>query len=119
MRSSRPVFGRTDCSRAWDSGRGVALVRLPGERLAEGIVNHLERAAVDVSLARRQHQAYVAALATVGAEYGPVVQNGPTAATRAPRQTARTEVGSKAADQRTNPCAEQWSCASLLHSAEL
>jgi dimethylargininase len=49
-----------------DSGRGVALVRLPGERLAEGIVTHLERAAVDVSLARRQHQAYVAALTTAG-----------------------------------------------------
>jgi dimethylargininase len=49
-----------------DSGRGVALVRLPGERLAEGIVTHLERAAVDVSLARRQHQAYVAALTSAG-----------------------------------------------------
>jgi dimethylargininase len=49
-----------------DSGQGVALVRLPGERLAEGIVTHLERAAVDVSLARRQHQAYVAALTTAG-----------------------------------------------------
>jgi dimethylargininase len=46
--------------------RGVALVRAPGERLAEGIVTHLERRAVDVALARRQHEAYVAALAAAG-----------------------------------------------------
>ena len=41
----------------------MALVRAPGQRLAEGIVTHLERTAVDVALARRQHQGYVAALA--------------------------------------------------------
>ena len=46
--------------------RGVALVRAPGERLADGIVTHLERTPVDVALARRQHDAYVSALAGAG-----------------------------------------------------
>src|SRR5690242_14202656 len=48
--------------------RGVALVRPPGPRLAEGIVTHIERTPVDVALARRQHAAYVAALAGAGWE---------------------------------------------------
>ena len=42
--------------------RGTALVRTPGERLAEGIVTHLQRQSVDVDLARRQHEDYVVAL---------------------------------------------------------
>lgn len=46
--------------------RGVALVRAPGPRLAEGIVTHIARSPVDVELARRQHDAYVAALASHG-----------------------------------------------------
>ena len=44
----------------------MALVRAPGERLADGIVTHLERTRVDVGLARRQHDAYVRALAGAG-----------------------------------------------------
>jgi dimethylargininase len=44
----------------------VALVRAPGERLAEGLVTHLERTPVDVGVAGRQHEAYVAALAGAG-----------------------------------------------------
>jgi dimethylargininase len=44
----------------------VALVRAPGERLAEGIVTHLPRTPVDVGLARRQHEAYVEALTAAG-----------------------------------------------------
>ncbi len=48
------------------SEQGVALVRAPGERLAEGIVTHLERAPVDPALALEQHAAYVAALVAAG-----------------------------------------------------
>lgn len=47
-------------------GRGVALVREPGVRLAEGIVTHIPRVAVDVALAREQHAAYRAALEAAG-----------------------------------------------------
>ncbi|HEX7746985.1 MAG TPA: N(G),N(G)-dimethylarginine dimethylaminohydrolase [Micromonosporaceae bacterium] len=43
--------------------RGIALVRRPSGRLAEGLVTHIERSDVDVALARRQHEAYRAALA--------------------------------------------------------
>jgi dimethylargininase len=46
--------------------RGTALVRRPSPRLAEGIVTHIERSAIDVELARRQHDGYVAALAEHG-----------------------------------------------------
>ena len=41
---------------------GTALVRRPSSRLAEGIVTHIERSPVDLDLARRQHEGYVAAL---------------------------------------------------------
>jgi dimethylargininase len=46
--------------------RGVALVRRPSARLAEGIVTHIERTAVDVGRAERQHSDYVAALERCG-----------------------------------------------------
>ena len=46
--------------------RGTALVRPPGPRLADGIVTHVERSAVDVALAREQHAGYVAALRAAG-----------------------------------------------------
>jgi dimethylargininase len=46
--------------------RGTALVRLPGPRLAEGIVTHVARSAVDLDRAREQHAGYVAALAAAG-----------------------------------------------------
>lgn len=49
-------------------GKGIALVRRPGPRLAEGIVTHIERASVDAGLAGRQHAAYRAALAAAGWE---------------------------------------------------
>jgi dimethylargininase len=45
---------------------GVALVRPPVDRLAEGIVTHIERTPVDVALARAQHEGYVAALSRAG-----------------------------------------------------
>ncbi|GAA1163893.1 N(G),N(G)-dimethylarginine dimethylaminohydrolase [Nocardioides aquiterrae] len=45
-----------------------ALVRRPGPRLAEGLLTHLERVPVDVDLARRQWEGYVAALAAEGWE---------------------------------------------------
>ncbi|MEZ0072161.1 hypothetical protein [Planotetraspora sp. GP83] len=41
---------------------GIALVRRPGPRLAEGIVTNIQREAVDAGLAAAQHAAYVAAL---------------------------------------------------------
>ena len=48
--------------------RGVALVREPSSRLADGITTHIGRAPVDVELARRQHAAYRAALTAAGWE---------------------------------------------------
>jgi dimethylargininase len=48
------------------AARGVALVRRPGPRLADGIVTHIARTPVDMTLAARQHEAYVAALAGHG-----------------------------------------------------
>ncbi len=49
-----------------DLSRGVALVRPVVDRLAEGLVTHIERSVVDVELARRQHAAYCQALADAG-----------------------------------------------------
>jgi dimethylargininase len=46
--------------------RGVALVRAPSSRLAEGLLTHIERTPVDIDLARQQHDAYVHALESVG-----------------------------------------------------
>src|SRR5258706_7943006 len=46
----------------------IALIRPPGPRLAEGIVTHIARTPVDVELAMRQHDAYVAALVANGWE---------------------------------------------------
>lgn len=46
--------------------RETALVRYPGPRLAAGIVTHIARRPVDLVRARRQHEAYVAALAAAG-----------------------------------------------------
>jgi dimethylargininase len=45
-----------------------ALVRRPGPRLAEGIVTHIERVAVDIGLALRQWEDYGAAMASAGWE---------------------------------------------------
>jgi dimethylargininase len=44
----------------------TGLVRPPSSRLAEGIVTHISRTAVDLELARAQHTAYAAALAAGG-----------------------------------------------------
>jgi dimethylargininase len=43
-----------------------ALVRRPGPRVAEGLLTHRDRVPVDASLARRQWQDYVSALAAAG-----------------------------------------------------
>jgi dimethylargininase len=51
---------------------GMALVRAPSGRLAEGIVTHIARSRVDVALAREQHAAYLEALAAAGWAIGPV-----------------------------------------------
>ena len=45
-----------------------ALVRRPSSRLAEGLVTHIEREPVDVDLAMRQWEGYVAALREAGWE---------------------------------------------------
>jgi len=45
-----------------------ALVRQPSPRLAQGIVTHIERQAVDFDLAQKQWEAYVAALEQTGWE---------------------------------------------------
>ncbi|MEV4087198.1 dimethylargininase [Nonomuraea fuscirosea] len=45
---------------------GIALVRKPGPRIAEGIVTHLTREPVDHERAAVQHDAYAAALAANG-----------------------------------------------------
>ena len=45
-----------------------ALVRRPSPRLAEGLLTHLDRVPVDVDLAQRQWEAYVAALQAEGWE---------------------------------------------------
>jgi dimethylargininase len=52
--------------------RGIALVRRPSPRLAEGIVTHIERTPVDVALAQRQHEAYLEALTAHGWRVYPV-----------------------------------------------
>lgn len=43
-----------------------ALVRPPGPRLADGLLTHIDRQPVDTDLARRQWDAYVSALESVG-----------------------------------------------------
>ncbi len=45
---------------------GIALVRMPGPRIAEGIVTHVQREVVDPALAADQHARYVAALTANG-----------------------------------------------------
>lgn len=44
----------------------VALIRQPGPRLADGLVTHIERQAVDVDLAHQQWQSCVAAMTSAG-----------------------------------------------------
>jgi dimethylargininase len=51
---------------------GISMVRPPSSRLAEGIVTHIGRTAVDVDLARQQHAAYAGALAASGWQTEPV-----------------------------------------------
>jgi dimethylargininase len=45
---------------------GTVLVRRPSSRLADGIVTHISRTAVNTALAEAQHTAYAAALAASG-----------------------------------------------------
>jgi dimethylargininase len=47
---------------------GIALVREPSARLAEGLVTHISRTPVNVDVARRQHEEYVATLRRAGWE---------------------------------------------------
>jgi dimethylargininase len=45
---------------------GVALVRRPSSRMADGITTHIDRVDADSALAARQHEAYVSAVADAG-----------------------------------------------------
>ncbi|MFI7443867.1 dimethylargininase [Nonomuraea indica] len=45
---------------------GIALVRKPGPRIADGLVTYVRRDPVDPELALRQHEAYVSALDAAG-----------------------------------------------------
>lgn len=45
---------------------GIALVRKPGQKIAEGIVTHLDRQPVDARRAAEQHEAYADALRAAG-----------------------------------------------------
>ena len=47
-------------------GSRIALVRIPASNLAEGLVTHIEREAIDPELADQQWDGYVAALAAAG-----------------------------------------------------
>ena len=49
-----------------DDRRGTALVRRPSARLQDGLTTHLEREVIDVDLAARQWEAYVAAFEASG-----------------------------------------------------
>jgi dimethylargininase len=57
----------------------TALVRRPSSRLADGIVTHITRSAVDLRLAEQQWEAYVEALRSVGWEIYevPTLQSAP------------------------------------------
>ncbi|MFP3466214.1 dimethylargininase [Leifsonia sp. SIMBA_070] len=46
--------------------RRIALVRIPAANLAEGLITHIEREAIDTELADKQWDAYVAALSGAG-----------------------------------------------------
>jgi dimethylargininase len=48
------------------TGRKVALVRIPAANLADGLVTHIERQAIDSELADQQWDGYVAALSAAG-----------------------------------------------------
>ena len=48
--------------------RRTALVRRPGPRLADGLVTHLEKSAIDLDLAMQQWEAYAACLRSAGWE---------------------------------------------------
>jgi dimethylargininase len=58
---------------------GTSVVRPPSSRLAEGIVTHISRTAVDLGLARAQHATYAKALAASGwqVEQVPVAEDCP------------------------------------------
>ncbi len=60
---------------------GTSVVRPPGSRLAEGIVTHISRTAVDVDLAGEQHAAYAGALERNGwaVEHAPAAEDCPDA----------------------------------------
>jgi len=60
----RWVWNRTTTfgARKGAVGKNVALVRVPANNLAEGLVTHIERAAIDTDLAEEQWDAYVTAL---------------------------------------------------------
>lgn len=67
-----PTFGRwlfrivEGVRSRFETDRKVALVRIPATNLADGLVTHIDRQAVDTELADSQWDAYVAALSEAG-----------------------------------------------------
>ena len=59
------VFGAVE-SQAGVTARKIALVRIPAGNLADGLVTHIEREAIDGELADKQWDDYVAALSAAG-----------------------------------------------------
>jgi dimethylargininase len=59
------VFGAIE-AQGGETARKIALVRIPAGNLAEGLVTHIEREAVDRELADKQWDDYVAALSAAG-----------------------------------------------------
>lgn len=60
------MAGKTLCELLPDTRPGRALVRRPGPRLAEGLLTHIDRVALDVDRAVRQWHEYVAAFEANG-----------------------------------------------------
>lgn len=70
MAPARATAGLSDAARTAAvtgvTAYGTALVRPVVDRLAEGLVTHIDRRPVDVAMARSQHAAYCAALRDAG-----------------------------------------------------
>lgn len=65
-RTARPTETDRHTERRTEGAKVKALVRRPSPRLADGLLTHLERTAIDLELADRQWQDYVQSLRTAG-----------------------------------------------------
>lgn len=60
------VYNALDDGSLFGAGTKIALVRIPATNLADGLVTHIDREAIDAELADKQWDAYVAALSQAG-----------------------------------------------------